>query len=519
MTSFSDTPEFKQLLTLLGERNFPAAKELCDRIGQSPLGLFLSSEALLRTNNLKPALDWAKRSVEGAPEDASARSQLAKCYFYNNDQRQALQTAEEAVALEPESVHDLDTLANVYSHCGDQDRALALFEKAAQLAPDNPDVVYNLATSYRFLGRNEQAEDAFNRVIGLNPLDYSAVMGRSLLRTQTADNNHLEQLEEHLKSTSIAPTMNNECRVHYCYSLAKEYEDLGRFEDSFKMLKAGADLKHQSMNYLADQDLATMGHLKQHFTRDALANLKSSASSDQPIFVLGLPRSGTTLVERILASHRDVASAGEIMTFPNIVVPMVAPPGREAPHPLSINFDQLGHSYIQRTSDYLSGPNEGKHRLIDKLPLNYLNIGYIRAALPNAKIVLLDRDPMDSCYAMYKSLFNGTVYPFSYDLTQLGRYYQGYADLMAHFQQELAVPPYVVKYEELTADPEPQIRALLEYCDLPWDDNCLAFHTNELASTTQSASQIREPVHTRSVGLWQQYEQQLQPLAQILEKD
>jgi hypothetical protein len=240
--------------------------------------------------------------------------------------------------------------------------------------------------------------------------------------------------------------------------------------------------------------------------------------NDEAIFVIGLPRSGTTLVERILAAHTDVQAAGELQAFPQICVEAVqARNGTSVSklqfveRALDVDPHLLGRRYIAATR-----PQTGhKPRFIDKLPLNYLYAGLIRRALPRARIVALMREPMDSCYAMYKTLFTG-AYPFTYALDDLGRYYQAWQRLMHHWRSILGAALLVVSYEELVTDQEAVTRRIVAHCGLPWQAECLAFHTRPGAVATASAVQVRRPMYSTSVGKWRHYQEQLQPLARYL---
>jgi hypothetical protein len=240
--------------------------------------------------------------------------------------------------------------------------------------------------------------------------------------------------------------------------------------------------------------------------------------NDEAIFVIGLPRSGTTLVESILAAHSEVQAGGELQAFPRACIEAVqALGGAMVPklgfveRALEVDPRALGERYIAATR-----PQTGdRPRFTDKLPLNYLYAGLIRRALPRARIVALVREPMDSCYAMYKALFTG-AYPFSYDLDELGRYHAAWQRLMRHWQSVLGDALLVVRYEELVTAQEAVTGRILHHCGLPWQDACLEFRGRSAAVATASAAQVRQPVYRTSIGKWRHYERQLQPLARHL---
>ena len=227
-----------------------------------------------------------------------------------------------------------------------------------------------------------------------------------------------------------------------------------------------------------------------------------------------MPRTGTTLVERIPGAHTQVYAAGELMNFSaemtrQVLSAVQTRSSRDELIELSskLSFSELGNAYIDSTKP----DTEAADHFADKLPFNYLYLGLIHLALPKAKIVHVERDPMDNCYAIYKTLFDA-AYPFSYDLDKLGRYYLAYRQLMDHWSEVLPNRFYNLQYEKLLETPEQQTKALLAYCNLPWEDACLSFHQNPQTSKTASASQIREPIYGSSVGNWRNYQQQLEPL-------
>ncbi|MFN2164999.1 MAG: sulfotransferase family protein, partial [Anaerolineae bacterium] len=296
-----------------------------------------------------------------------------------------------------------------------------------------------------------------------------------------------------------------------CYALAKELEDLERYQESFAFLQEGAFRRRQGMQYDVAEDELAMEEIARCFpgTRTGARN-----EPDRPIFILGLPRSGTTLVDRIVGSHSHVASLGEHNTLALALMKLAAPADGKTQlirRSAAIDFAELGRRYC----DSIAGFGNGARRLIDKTPLNFLYIGPIRLALPGARIIHLRRHPMDSCYAMYKTLFRAG-YPFSYSLQDVGRYVLSYHQLMAHWRNAFPGAFLDVDYEALVTDPESEGRRILAYLDLPWEDDCLDFHRRRGVAATASAAQVRQPVYRTSVGLWRHYEAQLAPLASKL---
>jgi tetratricopeptide (TPR) repeat protein len=410
-----------------------------------------------------------------------------------------------------------DAIGSLFSRAEDQRRALAAYDRAVTLAPNNPHFIFNRATVYRFLGQLVEAEADYDRVIALNPADYEAYTNRSELRAQSADANHIGELEA-LIARGIADWRGD---VQVRYALAKEYEDIGAYAKSFQQLRQGAKKRREHMRYDVATDVATVDWIIDAFPAASIETSPpgSGAPSDAPIFIVGLPRSGTTLVDRILGSHSNVHSAGELDHFALCIVDAVRRRSGGTPLPrrelvarsADLDFPALGREYLERARSGAAGDV----RFTDKMPLNYLYCGLIRRALPNAKIVHVSRRPMAACYAMYKTLFKDG-YPFSYDLGEIGRYYVGYRRLMDHWQSAMPAAIYPLSYEALIVDQQGETRRLLDFCGLEWQDACVEFHRNPSPTTTASAAQVRRLLYDSSVSQWRHYAAELAELDSLL---
>ena len=454
------------------------------------------------------------------PENPRALLQRAQSLLASGQLRHACEAAALAQSQPTTDAAVLDAVGNVFSLAGDQPRALAAFERAIALSPNEPHFVFNRATVRRFLGDLNGAERDYDRVIALKPTDYEAYLNRSELRTQSEAHNHIPELEARL------PSAGKDWRgeVAMRYALAKEYEDVGQYGRSFEHLSRGAQLRREHLRYDVATDVATVDWIIEAYPAPASHSLPAG---DGPIFVLGLPRGGSTLVERILGSHTNVRAAGELPHFALSVVAGVArqfsttaTPGHTAPVPrrelvarsAQLDFDALGRDYLSK----VGATGIAAARFTDKMPLNYLYCGLIHRALPKARIVHVRRSPMAACFAIYKKLFQDG-YPFSYDLDELGRYYIAYRRLMAHWTATLPGLIHEMSYEALVADQRQETQRLLAFCGLEWQDACLEFHANPAPSTTASAAQVRHRLHNNAVSQWRQYASQLEPLRRQLE--
>jgi tetratricopeptide (TPR) repeat protein len=443
----------------------------------------------------------------GAPEPA-LRVQLVRCLHATGQlarARAAVVEAEPHVLGHPPLQHEL---GNACAALGEYESALRLMSLAAGAHPDDPAIAYNKAAVLRYLGRFGEAEACLDSAIEAAPHDGEAWLARSLLRTQTASRNHVASLHAALAQASDRWPREVQLR----YALAKEYEDLGADALSFQHLDAGARRRRRNLHYDAGSDIAAMEHIRAHFGRDYLARA-SSPHDAAPIFIFGLPRSGTTLIDRILGSHPDVVSLGELNEFPSSVIACANTAGGAAgkldliARAAEVPAGDLGAAYLARVAEHAPASAV----FIDKLPMNYLYAGLIAAALPRARLVHVSRHPMANAYAMYKTLFQ-QGYPFSYDLRELGGYVGGYTRLMAHWRDVLGARLISVRYEDVAADPERQIRQLVSACGLPWHDACLAPHRNPAPSATQSAVQVRQPISAAAIDQWRRFARHLAPL-------
>jgi hypothetical protein len=304
--------------------------------------------------------------------------------------------------------------------------------------------------------------------------------------------------------------------------MAKELECVGQYQQALTMLKRGNGAKKRELGYNISHDKTLFSAMKHLFSDGFAEKTALGNSSKQPIFVLGMPRSGTTLVDRIISSHTEVVSAGELQNFAVELKKLSQTSSRQVLDIETINrattldFLDLGKRYL----DSVSPVNNKTTHFIDKMPLNFLYIGLIKKALPNAKIIILKRHAMDTCLSNFRTLFavNFSYYNYAYDLMDSGHYFSLFRDLMNFWQSLYGDSLLEMSYEKLVDEPEKQIRRLLEYCDLDWQQNCLDFHNNPAPVSTASSVQIRQPINSSSIGRWRRYGDELDELHAYLNK-
>lgn len=454
----------------------------------------------------------ARRGVEAAPQNLTAAFILIEAQIMCGET-----AAARAGLAELERAHGGDGLvlrrvAESYTHLGQHADADRCAQAASVLRPDDLDGQFQAASCALAMGRLEQAEQLLDDAIARRPTDFDAMYNRATLRRQTRARNHLPQLNAamaRLGAERAPPALH--------YALGKELEDLGDAAEAFAAYARGAAARKRALSYDASVDVEAMRAIEAAFGATFFAQRQAGFEDEAPIFVVGLPRSGTTLVDRILSAHRDVESRGELN---ELALAVTRAAGRSAgkseriARAAAANMTALGESYCRA----VRGAGATGRIFLDKTPLNFLYLGMIAKALPNAKIVHLTRHPMASGYAMLKTLFR-MGYPFSYDQADIGRYIGGYRRLMRHWRAHMGERILDVAYEDIVADIEGQTRRMLTFCGLDWDAACVSFHENRQPSTTASAAQVRQPLYGGSVSQWRTHEASLAPLAHVLAQE
>lgn len=464
-----------------------------------------------QAGDLHAARGHVVRASALAPARADIALLEAQILHHSGEPEPARAALDRASRAAREDARVQHAIGSLYSAMGDHTQALEAATRAVELDPSRSQYQFNRAALLRFLGRLEEAETTYDQAIALDPGDHEAWLNRAELRRQTPQRNHIAALEA-LAARGFSHPRNE---VFIRYALAKELEDVGRYAESFVQLSAGAALRRRHIDYDLQRDLRTVDLIADAFSAERLRALPLTFPSAAPIFVIGLPRTGTTLVERILGSHPDVHGAGELLAFPEALVAAVersagrSGVSREEMISTAARIDlrALGVDYLARTRR-LAGSSP---HFVDKLPHNYLYCGLIHEAIPGARIVHVVRHPMATCYAIFKTLFR-QGYPFSYDLDELAQFYAGYRRLMGHWHEAMPGVIHDLPYEQLVRSPRETSQALLHFCGLDWHEGCLEFHNNPAPSTTASAAQVRRPIYSSSIGLWKNYRAELAPL-------
>lgn len=464
----------------------------------------------LRTARIADAQAMLARAAELAPQDAAIRGDLGQAYLMLGRFEEAAACFQRVSRMQPANVRALMGLGDAWSVLGQVDAARAAFEKLRTVEPKHAGAHFGLGNLAMQQGHFAEARRAFEQAIALAPREpaYHRALGEC---ERFSDGDPRLVTLEALARENLTDAQ----KVELHFALAKAYDDLRRYDDAFAQLVQGHAIKRRSAPYDEASVAAFFREIAAAFA-PALLQGRSGAGnpSEVPVFVVGMPRSGTTLVEQILASHPSVHGAGELLVMNDLIGEGFA--GADYPNGVaSLKDDTLaafGRNYVARVRRL--APDAA--RIVDKLPANCRHLGLIHLALPKARIIHVRRDPMDTCFSCYSKLFlNGLNY--THDLGELGRYHKMYDGLMAHWCA--ALPPGAmleVQYETLAENLETEARRIVAYCSLDWDARCLDFHKTERAIRTQSLAQVRQPVFTSSIGRWRAYEPWLEPLRQAL---
>ena len=512
----STHPRLDDVAKYLSQRDYQRAHQCCvdviQQTGPHAHAYFLLGIIHVEIGQVEKAIALFNKS-NSIEKRAITYAYLAKCYALKGDMRQALQCVENAPVDALPRALDLDTVGVSLSRVGLHDKASNYFEKALELAPDNAQFNYNFAVSAKFAGHFNVARKHFERAIALAPDFYQAHFALSDLGGVNKESNHLAQLNGLAEKVKDNP----EGRLHIGHALAKEFEAIKDYDNAYKAL-AHAKVPHRQRSLSALKDYRSIfAQLHQHLDTTTTS---SNERSDAPIFVVGMPRSGTTLVERILSHHSKVASGGELQDF-GVAVKQVTGTNSQrvldTPTIVSAyesDLGAIGKTYIERTQ-FL---RQGSEHLVDKLPFNFFYIDLIRRALPNAKIICLMRNPMDTCVGNFRQLFsiNSPYYAYAYDLDVIGQLYLEFKHWVSTFALRYPDSIRLQTYEDLAHNPQVEVKALLDFCNLPWEEQCLEVENNNLPVSTASKVQVREPINTRSIGRWKHYQEHTASLQTVL---
>jgi len=494
---------YKELGQLEGAaKMFEAAVSIKPNYAEAHFNLGVILKAL---GNDSDAVESYKKAISITPNYPDAHNNLGTTLHDIGQLEAAIESLEWAVAYKYDFAEAHNNLGNVLNEYGRVEAAIECFEIAISIKPDYAKAYFNLAIAHKDLGNKEAYLNSIEKTVSIKPEWGDAHLHLSRVKKYKKNDPQLAVMHSFLSSNSLSVID----RIGFNFALAHVYEKLEKYDEQFKYLNEANRLRKEEVNYFIDKDQQLFSRIKDSFKSLPSAVKKSScvSTSIRPIFILGMPRSGTSLVHQIIDSHNEVHGAGELNKLNKFVTTVLK------------EFDNVDKKSISESDlisireqylDVLSSLNVSQSIIIDKMPLNFRYVGFILMAFPEAKILHMNRDPMATCWSIYKYYFNGNSY--SYNQDDLAKYYKMYKDLMSFWNKLFPDKIYDVCYEDLTTNQEMETRKLLKYCELEWDENCLNFHTNKGAVKTTSAIQVRQKIYQGSSEVWKKYEAFLQPL-------
>lgn len=505
----------------LFENRLPEAEEqLRARLEHAPndvAAIRMLAEVDARLGRDDDALALLTRCLERAPGFHAARKNLAQVLNRGNRQPEALQEVETVIAADPADAGVRNLKAVILGRIGDYAQAIALYGELLAAHPRHPQLWMSYGHALKTAGSQDRAIDAYRRAIEIDPGCGEAYWSLANLKTVRFDAGDIAAMQAQLQRTDL----DDEARLHFDFALGKALEDARDYERSFRHYLDGNAVRLKLVPYSADDNAVRGLAARRVYTREFFAEREGwGCDAPDPVFIVGMPRAGSTLVEQILSSHQAVEGT---MELPEIIS-LARALRRRAESPQSVSYHDilagidagearaLGEQYLERTRIHRK---RGAPLFIDKMPNNFAHIGLIRLALPNAKIIDARRHPLACCFSGFKQHF-ARGQDFTYALDDIGRYYRDYVELMAHFDEVLPGKVHRVIYEDMVADTEAEVRRLLDYCGLPFDEACLRFFENPRAVRTASSEQVRRPIYRDGVDHWRHYGAWLEPLKQAL---
>ncbi|BCM21229.1 tetratricopeptide repeat-containing sulfotransferase family protein [Mesorhizobium sp. J8] len=461
------------------------------------------------------AIDFFRGAVDIRPDQLAARDNLGSSLTQLGQFEAAEEIYRGTIGRNPFHVRARIGLAETLQEAGRLDEAIKLFREALSIRPKDAELLYGLGVATMEKGKLDEAADLARQALAIAPNMAKAWLLLTQVKRQTERDKELAGMEaEHAKAPrdSLA-------RMQLSFGLGKANDDLKDYGRAFDYFAEGNAIRRKAISYDPARTRAEFEAMKAAFDTAFFEKHRTSdISDDTPIFVVGMPRSGTTLVEQIIASHPQVLGAGELNILKTAVgkqFPMSMPggfPGGIADMPDKA-FAEAGQAYL----DMLHARYPGYRHVTDKMPGNFLLVGFLHMMLPKAKIVHCARDAAATCLSIFKVHFRGDSHRYGYDLGELADFHNLYTDIMAHWHKVLPGVVHDVRYEDFVADQEGQTRALMAYLGLPWDDKVLSFHETDRPVRTASAAQVRQPMYRGSVDLWKRYGDRLKPLLDKLQ--
>ena len=458
-----------------------------------------------------------RRAVAIAPDFLAAVIDLGRVLKEQDRFEEAIGCFKKAIGINPNNPQTHFLLAGACAPAALNHEAVKEYQKTLELSPRHPGALLGLGNALKTVGRLDEAVRAYHDCIGVKPNNGETYWSLANLKTYRFSD---EQLAEMKKRVADGNTSGDKSEVNFLFALGKAYDDRQDYARAWHYYEKGNDKQRMLVQYDPVHTETINDGIIEVFDQALLEEKSGSGHPDPaPIFVLGLPRSGSTLVEQVLASHSQVEGTSELPYLGRVATSLNRnrPDGVNYPQAVreleAENFDALGEDYIRYAQLHRT---EGKPFFVDKMPNNFPTIGFLHLILPNARIIDARRHPLDACVGNYRQHY-ARGQTFAYDLTDIGEYYLQYQRMMDHWEEVLPGRVLTVQYEEVVTDFDNQVRRILEYCNLPWEEDCIRFYETERPVRTASSEQVRQPIYTGALNFWRNYEAHLDELVEILE--
>ena len=475
-----------------------------------PNAHFNLGNALLSLKQYDDAIKHFELAIVFNPKFAQAYNNLGLLYKRLGKNQEAGKNFDKALAIKPNYAEAANFRGVIFQNDGDLENAIKYYQKSLVINPNLVDAYNNIGLAEKELNKTDNAIKAFEKALSIDPNFASAYYNLSRFKHYTLSKEQVKKMQLLLSTDSV----NQSDLIYINFALASANEGFGNQDDFFKYLHEANHLRKKELNYSFGTSQKLFSIIYEIFTEvpnSIKKPLKINVSTKRPIFILGMPRSGTSLVEQIISSHASVYGAGELSTLMKLLYPILKDRlsnGCDNNLSSEKNLTLIREKYLESLAHLKTSANI----ITDKTPANFQNIGFILSIFPDAKIIHLKRDPRAICWSIYKTNWSETSYGFSYNINDLVKFYGLYSKLMDFWHKKFPGKIYDVCYEDLTTNQEQETKKLLEYCELDWDENCLNFHKNKRAVKTASSLQVRDKMYQGSSEAWKKYEAHIQPL-------
>ena len=511
--------KFKKLINHYNANNFVyVIKECINLLKKSPNNVFLANllgSSFQNIGDLEKAKKIFIHLINKDANNITALNNLGNTYRGLKDYKKAKEIYKKILKVNPKYINGLLNFANLSFELNQYETAIVNYNKALVLDKNNILLLYNLGLSHQSLGNFDKAEFYFKELLLINPKMTTADKLMSRLKKYNTKNDHLVSMEEKLINSSL----NEIEKTNLFFALGKAYEDLKDYKKSFAYLKKGNDNKKKITMYNPDSDDHLFNEITKFFdSYNFEKNNKLNLSDKNIIFILGLPRSGTSLVEQIISSHSQVYGCGELPFLQDLISKHFYKNKTFNSKILKEEgFSSLLQEVANKYHEQVEAFNPNEKLITDKAPLNFRLIGFIKLLFPNAKIIHCNRNAKDNCLSLYKNIFDESL-NWTYTQTDLFKFYKNYLDIMKFWEKKLPGFIYNINYENLISNSNNEIKSLIKFCDLNWEESCLNFHDNKKSIKTVSSVQARQKIYTSSISSSNNYDIYLSDLFSNLEK-